>query len=408
MKILFATDQYGPTPGGISVVVHRLAHVLVAKGHTVAILAPSESWKFHKDDEEGVTIYRVQSFLVHKLKKVRYAPAFLYQNRIKKILQTFMPDIVHIETPDAIASAAYEEARLLHIPVIGTCHIMPQNISGALPFLPSQIRRFVGNLYMKQLANLFNKIDFVTAPTMTGIAILKAHGVKTSMQVLSNGINLENFYTVSLEEQDAARKHFSLPSEPTILYVGRLDKEKRVEVLVQAVSQLPKDLSCHTVIAGTGDQSKLLKALVKKLHLTSKITFLGMLSEKELRDLYNLATVFVMPSTAELQSLVTMEAMAIGKPVIGARAGALPYLIKDNENGYLFAPDDHLDLSHKLQKILASKQLQKEFGKASYAIVQAHDIQKVVDELVVLYEQIIARQHAYPKAFMSKPLQEAA
>ncbi len=132
-----------------------------------------------------------------------------------------------------------------------------------------------------------------------------------------------------------------------------------------------------------------------------------MLSEDELRDLYNLCTVFVMPSTAELQSLVTMEAMAIGKPVIGAKAGALPYLIKDGENGYLFSPDNALDLSRKINKIVSSVSLQEKYGKASVKLIQKHNIHVVVGELETLYEKVIADTHAYPKAFMPLSLEEA-
>lgn len=406
MKILFATDQYLPTPGGISVVTQRLSQELAKKGHEVAIIAPSQSWKFHREKEHTVTIYRIQSILVHKLKKVRYAPAFLYQRKIAKIFKTFMPDIVHLETPDAIALAAYDEAVRMNIPIIGTCHIMPQNISGSLPFLPGQIRKFVGNLYMKQLGSLFNKIDFVTAPTETGIAILKANGVKTPMQVLSNGIDLAAYQPVSQKEQDMLREQLHLPQEPIVLYVGRLDKEKRVDVLVDALGILQKNTKFHAVIAGTGEQYTLIQSRIRKLHLEDRITFLGMLPESSLVTLYNLATVFVMPSTAELQSLVTMEAMAVGKPVIGARAGALPYLITPDKNGYLFNPDDANDLAKKLASILISIPLQQKMGDMSRELIQRHDIHVVVQELEDLYKQIIQEHMQAVNAFFHLPYEE--
>src|SRR5579872_1285213 len=117
MRVLFVTDQYAPTPGGISVVVQRLAYELATRGHTVAVIAPSQSLKFYREEQNGITIYRVQSFLLHKLKKVRYSPAFLYQKKIAQILQIFHPDIVHLETPDALANTAYEEAVRQHIPI---------------------------------------------------------------------------------------------------------------------------------------------------------------------------------------------------------------------------------------------------------------------------------------------------
>ncbi len=310
-----------------------------------------------------------------------------------------------METPDSLALAAYEEAVTNRIPIIGTCHIMPQNISGSLPFLPSQIRRFVGNLYMKQLASLFNKIDFVTAPTETGIAILQANGVTTPMCVLSNGIDLESFHTISEDKQQIAREKLHLPKEQIILYIGRLDKEKRVDVLVKALGLLKNTVSFHAVIAGTGEQYELLQTLVRKLQLQKYITFLGMLPEEELVSLYNIATVFVMPSTAELQSLVTMEAMAIGKPIIGARAGALPYLIKPEENGYLFTPDDTNDLADKLTRILTNDTLQRSMGASSLQLIQKHEIHFIVKELEILYRKVIDN-HKKSQNFMPRPYEE--
>ena len=398
MKILFATDQYFPTVGGISMVTYRLAKSLTKFGHRVAIIAPSTSLEFKKETSEGFTIFRVRSFSIFKTKNLRYAPTFLYKNKIKNIIKTFSPDIVHLETPNDIATVTAQIAKKLSIPIIGTCHVMPENISGSLPFLPSRIRRAVGNLYMRQMTHIFNQIDFVTAPTQTGIAILKAYGIKTPCMALSNGIDLEQFRDPAVEQKKATKEKLKLPDVPIILYIGRLDKEKRVSILLKALGLIPGNVRFHALIAGEGNEVKLLKKIASKSGLNNKITFMGLIPRKDLPVLYGLAFAFVMPSTAELQSLVTMEAMALKLPIIGAKAGALPYLIEDNKNGFLFEPDNPDDLAQKLTMLLKDKKLGRQMGEESFRLIQKHDINAITKILESLYLKIIKeKKEKFPR-----------
>jgi glycosyltransferase involved in cell wall biosynthesis len=389
MRILFATDQYLPTPGGISTVTQRLSVALAKKGHTVAIIAPSTDWKFRKETKDGVTIYSISSMLIHKLKQLRYSPTFLYRKKINRIITNFRPDIVHLETPNTIASEALYIAQKLNIPVIATCHIMPENISGTLPFLPSKIGKMIGNLYMKQVINVYNKVCLVTAPTPIGTAILLANNITPPTLALSNGIDLQAFRKPSKEDEQKLREKYNLPLTPIILYIGRLDKEKKVNILIEALQYIKKSQPFHVIIEGKGQQMENLEGLVQKLGLQDRISFIGYVEEDELCTLYSLATVFVMPSTAELQSLVTMEAMAIGLPVIGAKAGALPYLIKPDKNGFLFEPDDPVDLAQKLQQILGDQDIQKRMSLESLELIKEHDINNVIEKMEELYTKII-------------------
>lgn len=389
MRILFATDQYLPTPGGISTVTQRISAALAKKGHTVAVIAPSTDWKFRKESKDGVTIYRISSLLVHKLKQLRYAPTFLYRKKIYHIITSFRPDIIHLETPNTIASEALYVAEKLNIPVIATCHIMPENISGTLPFLPSKIGKMIGNLYMKQVINVYNKVRLVTAPTPIGTAILQAYNITKPTLALSNGIDLDAFRQPSQKEKQKLQEKYNLPQGPIILYIGRLDKEKKVNILIEALQYLKKTQTFHVVIEGKGQQMENLENLVQKLGLQNKISFIGYIEEDELSILYSLATVFVMPSTAELQSLVTMEAMTLGLPIIGAKAGALPYLIKPDKNGFLFEPDDPVDLAQKLQLILENQDLQKRMSRESLELIKEHDINNIIEKMEALYTKII-------------------
>ena len=130
-----------------------------------------------------------------------------------------------------------------------------------------------------------------------------------------------------------------------MLFAGRLAEEKHVDVLIDAVAKTPKELDIHLEIVGGGEVRPALEAQVDRLGLTDRVRFLGLASDAELRKAYIAADLFCMPGTAELQSLVTLEAMSASTPVLLADAMALPHLVRDGENGYLFTPNDSDDLA---------------------------------------------------------------
>ena len=110
------------------------------------------------------------------------------------------------------------------------------------------------------------------------------------------------------------------------------------------------------------------------------------MTDEELPGIYERATVFVMPSIAELQSIATMEAMASGRPVIGADAMALPHLVHDGDNGYLFPPGDVEALADRLRRILSADQAElNRLSENSLHLIQAHDINRTVKIFEDLY-----------------------
>ena len=111
--------------------------------------------------------------------------------------------------------------------------------------------------------------------------------------------------------------------------------------------------------------------------------------DEDLPNLYKIADCFIIAGTAELQSLVTMEAMASGLPVVGVNAMALPELIHDGENGYLFELDNIESLTQSLIKILSDEKLRKQMGDKSLEIIQAHDINNSMVTFESLYQSML-------------------
>ncbi len=125
---------------------------------------------------------------------------------------------------------------------------------------------------------------------------------------------------------------------------------------------------------------------MQRLGIQDRVTFYGRVEEDDLRAAYTRADVFAIASIAELQSIATMEAMASGLPVVAADAVALPHLMRDGENGYLFEPGDVDDLADKLRRVLtASPEEYLRMQQASLDGVEIHDIEKTLDTFEKLY-----------------------
>ena len=149
-----------------------------------------------------------------------------------------------------------------------------------------------------------------------------------------------------------------------------------MDVLIDAVAKAPAHLQVHAEIIGGGEVKGSLQAQVKQLGLEGRVVFRGLVSDEELRRAYQRADVFVMPGTAELQSLVTLEAMSASTPVLLADAMALPHLVDAGRNGYLFQPGNSNELSERLTSIL-------ELDPAERAAMGAHSRSMVDRKSVV-------------------------
>ena len=178
----------------------------------------------------------------------------------------------------------------------------------------------------------------------------------TSSHVQRNG-HWANRREIGIDASRFANNTPTDNSNPVALFLGRLDDEKKIDVLLRAVAKLTEHPKLQVELVGDGGERQRLGALARELGIEDRVHFLGHVSDQELPGIYERCTVFVMPSIAELQSIATMEAMASGRPVIGADAMALPHLVHDGDNGYLFPPGDVDRLADRLRRVLTADQV---------------------------------------------------
>jgi phosphatidylinositol alpha 1,6-mannosyltransferase len=379
MRIMIVTDQYHPMVGGVPTVTQGLAVDLANRGNHVWVVAPSSGQRDVHRIEQKVHVYRFSSFEwpTYEDLRIPFLPILPFRRLLKKI----DPDIIHIHSPIVLGNIAQIVAGSLRKPVIVTNHYLPINLSRSLSADPLFGKPFMTVTY-SYLVHFCNRCEYVTAPTMTALNLLYEHGLRAPAQAISNGIDLQKF---SPGERDKRlQQHFNIPLDrPLILSVNRLSYEKRIDVLIDAVTKMKQD--AHIAIASTGPAEADLRARVEELNLTDRVSFLGFIHGKDLAPLYRLADIFAIPSEAELQSLATMEAMACGLPVVAADAYALPELVQHDINGFLFQRGNSNEMAQYLDMLVTDQELRRQMGSNSLEIIAKHDRTQILDQWEALY-----------------------
>ncbi|MFC4222290.1 glycosyltransferase [Lysinibacter cavernae] len=372
-------DTFYPDINGAARFAERLAAGLVARGHDVHIVAPSKTHRktgTFTENIEGadMTVHRWASWRWYPHDWLRFVLPWTAKARARKVLDAVKPDVVHFQSHIVIGRGLALEATKRNIRIVGTNHVMAENI---LDFatIPESWKDWFVRTSWKTASKVFRTASSVTTPTRKAADFLEYHSGLRGVIPVSCGIDATH-YTADLEPR-ASNK---------VLFVGRLTTEKQIDVLLHAMTKLPADLNASLDIVGGGDQDHNLKTLSHKLGLDDRVRFHGRVSEDELLTFYTDASVWAMPSIAELQSIATMEAMASGLPVVCANAMALPHLVHDGENGYLFEPSDADDLAEKLLLVLgATPERYLAMQQESLEGVKVHDINRTIETFERLY-----------------------
>jgi D-inositol-3-phosphate glycosyltransferase len=213
--------------------------------------------------------------------------------------------------------------------------------------------------------------------------------------VIPCGVNLDRFRP---QDRAAARAALDLPPESSIvLFVGRLEPLKGVEILIDAIAEL-EDTTPDLVIVG-GDQRASsymagLKAQAERAGIGDRVRFVGAVAQESLPAYYSAADVCVVPSYYESFGLVALEAMACGTPVIASRVGGLTGTIRDGESGYLIPWRCPQPFADKIDLLLTNDELRHALGAAAEERAQRFHWSAVAEELSTLYCQTIDERAA--------------
>lgn len=395
MRICMVSNLYPPyVLGGAELYVQQIAKKLSAK-HDISIIttAPfgTDNASVSNLEVKGKeTIYRFYPLNLYSAYNYALKPTFIkpiwhlfdvwnphVYIFVKEVLKREMPEVVHVHNFKGMSASVFSAANDLGIPIIHTVHdydlICPKttmltrtNASCVTPHSLCRIYRWLS----KRIA-----LTAVIAPSDFMLKTLSSYGMFPDVPKIMLPLGIEECEPVAR----VGKGTFD------ILYVGRLGKHKGVDTLIEAVKGLDlRNARLH--IVGQGSDRKRLERVA---HDDSRIIIYGFLAPDKLRKLYSIADVAVVPSIYnEPFGLVIPEYFWHGIPVLGSRAGAIPELINDGFNGFLFPPGDVEALKVLLETLSSDSKLLGELNENARRSAAAFDMSVHLRKLEEIYERV--------------------
>jgi len=309
---------------------------------------------------------------------------------VLNILKKERPDIVHTNALDGFSFSVFWAARFLNIPLIHTLrayHLLCPYSNFVCPYTKFNICKNrplfcrVYSLFKKWVVDSIPKV--VIGPSNFVINMHRKYGFfrKSQLERISNFIETKNSPSVFYEEN---KDTFD------ILYVGRLSKEKGVDVLIRSFVGL-RDSFLKLHIIGEGPENETLRRLAKD---DERIIFYGVVNQINLGKFYGLADVLVVPSVwYDNFPTVVLEAFSYGTPVVGSRIGGISEQVEDGYNGFLFMAGCEEDLGRIIRKLrddfCGSKKLMGRLRENAYLCSDMYKKEKIKKDIVTIYKSLL-------------------
>lgn len=383
MKIGIFTETFLPQVNGVVVSICNVNRCLVKRKHNISVFTVGKGPE------------KLDNYPVYRFKGITFKPypeykILLPNYKIWRIIKKKHLDVIHSRSPFGMGIIAKRLAQSTEKPIVGTFDTPMIDYLHYVPVLGSfgPTKYILGKFTKTYLRKYYGWCDLVTVPSETTKNKLLSMGFKNNIEVVSNGVDIEKYNQKKSDQ--SLRKKLCPNQEKLILHVGRITKEKRAESLILTAKLLAdKKTNFKMLIAGDGPELQKLKNLSASLGLSEKIIFTGYLSQSELPKYYASADMFLTGSTVETQGIVLLEALASGLPVIGADAEAIPELIKNGKNGFLFDYQDLDKASDLAEALIKDENLRKKLSKNCPQSAKNHSIESVCTKMEHIYKSLM-------------------
>lgn len=366
-------------------------HELRRRGHVISYIVPKYSKKDYRLIDSPLTEKSVVSDVrrklpVHRLPAGSFPGSPTGQWRLVipfgaslPYLRKFNPDIIHTQTPFGTGFEALLASKVFRVPLVGTNHTPIEEFVRYIPPLEDKLLKFA------RLFNAwyYNHCVFLTAPNDGLLDDMRRAHLFRPARSLPNPVLIDTFRVPTAEQKAALKKRHGLQGS-IVMYAGRLATEKHVDIVIRAIARLKPHPPVTLMITGHGMAESELRSLARELNVSERVQFTGFVSAERLVELYQAADVFVIMSTAELQSLALMQAFASGLPAVAARARGLPEYASA-ECSFLVEPGDERALAERLEKLMTDETLRARMGEAGAKFVKQYAPNIIADEWEEIY-----------------------
>lgn len=383
MRIALYTEVFLPKIDGVVTRILRTLEQLEELGHEAVIFAPGKP----PSKYAGHTVIPVHS--------VSFKPWYpeiklgLPTGRIATNMLDFKPDVVHAVNPIWLAAYGVLSARRRNLPLLSSFHTDVPHYADALGL---RVLRHPSETWLRWLHNQ-SEVNLCTSGPMVERA--RSVGVR-DVDLWPKAVDTGTYHPSRADRKQRARLTDGHPEDPLIVYVGRVSKEKNLDQLIEPMRRLPQ---ARLAIIGSGPH----RDHLEKQFAGTNTVFTGYMSGTELAAAYATADIFAFPSQSETLGLVALEAFASGLPVVGARAGGIPFVINHGETGFLVDPGDAEDLTRRLRELTEDPKLRARMGAAARQEALKHSWRASTNRLVDHYEMAIERhqqRHVPPGPFL--------
>jgi glycosyltransferase involved in cell wall biosynthesis len=387
MKILFVTFFRRGFGGGDNQIAWDLAETLVKHGEEVTFVCLGDKSEITND--KGLKIFSIEA----EGKESVSIPALTGKTimNLYSYLDTYKPDIIHAHTDDPLSMLIQIWASFRKVHFLYTTHVLPSKAGGfsVSDFLPF-VRSLSNSAMELNIRAFLNNCTALVAINKTSYDDLIKFGYKGDVRVIRNGRDL-SLYEGLKSPLEIQQKRYNL------LFVGLLNDRKNQIYLIKVLQHLPSNYVLTLVgEAMTAEYKNKLVEYVRANKLGSRVYFVPRVEHHEIPKLFEEAHLFVSASKMEVQSLVILEALAAGRPIIGLENETVSELIANKENGFKLSASSSPELfAHKVEETIKNKDLYSRMIVQSKKTAEEFDIHKVAYELKGYYSDLLVK--GYPK-----------
>ncbi|MGM0499918.1 MAG: glycosyltransferase family 4 protein [Bacillota bacterium] len=374
MKIAIFTDTFSPQINGVTKNLDRLLNYFSAAGIEYRVFAPETEPKIDNIHEKNV--HRMKSLNFFLYPELKFSlPNYL---KIKSKLLKFNPDLIHLITPFNIGLTGLYAARQNNTPIVASYHT---NFDQYLDYYNINFLEKAAWKYLRWFHDQALRNYCPSEETKNELA--KKDFI--NLDIWGRGIDAELF-SPEHRDQKFIQQH-NLEEKISILYVGRIAREKNLSLLMDSFKKLNKKYKEQIELIITGDGPELKKL---KNNAPENVIFTGFKKGLELSKIYASADVFAFPSVTETYGNVVIEAMASGLPVVAVLAGGVKENLLNSYNGLAAENNDVAEFSSKLEKLIINDKLRDSLAHNArkYALEKSWD--HIFEKMHRSYQKVIA------------------
>jgi glycosyltransferase involved in cell wall biosynthesis len=348
MRILVANwqDIKNPRAGGAEIHLHEVFGRIARRGHEIALLVSGFEGGSQRDVVDGMQVHRVGGRYTYNI----HAPRYYRQHLRNSRFDIFVEDLNKV--PLFAPLWVREPVSLLVHHLFGTTAFQ----EASLPLATATW------LLEKPLPAVYRRLPAMVVSQSTSEDLQRRGFSQKNLDVIPNGVDLE-FY-----RSDPARARFE---QPTLLYLGRLKRYKRIDVIIDAFARVRARFpTAQLIIAGKGDAQPALEAQIHRLGLQSAVQLAGFVTDEQKRDLFRRAWVHLLTSPKEGWGITVIEAAACGTLTVASRSPGLKDSVVDGQTGFLVPHGDAAALATRLEQLLGNSELRNQLGLQALQFAQ--------------------------------------